>query len=145
MKPTVVLSSLPRMADFARWGEAVAFSMGYSAGTFLGILDSNAQRASQVALDESSLFTVLTELLDNCGLTGFVGTASELLRRLNEIATPDEKQHYAWPKSANKLTGLLTACRRICCGSASRCRNRSPRGTRPNLLVRRVINHGPHS
>ena len=48
--PTVYLESLPRMADFAKWGYAIAEAMGNKGNEFLRALEYNEQRTNNEAI-----------------------------------------------------------------------------------------------
>jgi hypothetical protein len=41
IKSTLKLGELPRVADFALWGEAIARAMGYDDGEFIRIYNDN--------------------------------------------------------------------------------------------------------
>ena len=65
--PSVQLASLPRMADFARFGEAVGRGLGWPDGRFLSIYLNNRREATASKLEQSPLGTVLLELLEAHG------------------------------------------------------------------------------
>jgi hypothetical protein len=44
--PSVNLTDLPRMADYAEWGEAISRGLGWGTGTFISILIGEAATAS---------------------------------------------------------------------------------------------------
>ena len=44
--PSVNLTDLPRMADYAEWGEAISRGLGWGADTFISILIGEAATAS---------------------------------------------------------------------------------------------------
>ena len=47
------LPRLPRMADFAHFGEAVCQGLGHAPGTFLAAYNRNRQAADESALEDS--------------------------------------------------------------------------------------------
>ena len=51
--PTVNLGALPRMADFARFGEAVGRGLGWPDGEFLGAYAENRREATMSAIEAS--------------------------------------------------------------------------------------------
>ena len=53
--PSVRLSKLPRMADFARFGEAVGRGMGWPPETFLSAYFENRKEASESTLEDSPI------------------------------------------------------------------------------------------
>jgi hypothetical protein len=102
--PSVTLSRLPRMADFARWGEAVCRSQGWPPGAFLGAYERNRRDAHEAALDDSPVAAAVRSLAAEC--PGWEGTPRELLDELNR-RTPDRPAAPPWPKSPRGLSGQL--------------------------------------
>lgn len=106
--PSVRLARLPRMADFARFGEALGRGLGWPAETFLSAYQENRVQATAATLDDSALGTVLLK----CAARLRVGasqteTAAEWLkhfiasRQHNGIRAPD------WPKTPAMLANEL--------------------------------------
>lgn len=98
----VRLDRLPRMADHARWVTAAEPALGWDAGTYLGVFGEAREHAAQVTLDDSILTAPLLKVAE----TGFTGTATALLRRLEEDFDVDAR-HRDWPKTASGLSGKL--------------------------------------
>src|SRR5262249_25590458 len=65
--PAIQLSSRPRMADFARWGEAVAQALGQPPGVFLQAYRHDRHLASMVAVEDSPVARGVIELVARCG------------------------------------------------------------------------------
>ena len=57
--PSVDLKELPRMADYAEWGEATSRGLGWGAGTFVSTYDDNRKEATEVMLEDSPLAAIL--------------------------------------------------------------------------------------
>jgi hypothetical protein len=57
--PTVHLNELPRMADYAEWGEAVGRALGWGPERFLAAYDDNRKQATAPLLEGSTVATVL--------------------------------------------------------------------------------------
>ena len=76
--PSVDLKELPRMADFAEWGEATGRGLGWGTGTFISAYDDNRKEATEPILDASPVASVLLRL----GRAGvdWSGTPMELYR-----------------------------------------------------------------
>ena len=53
IKPTLKLSRLPRMADFARWGEAISRAMGYDDFAFIEAYTENRNEQNIIAVEEN--------------------------------------------------------------------------------------------
>ncbi len=102
--PDVKLARLPRMADFAMWVTATEPALGWEDGYFLSIYDANRKAANAVTLEASPIARHLL----NLGI--WDGTATELLQRLNTVASEQERHSKAWPQSPK---GLSNAIRRI--------------------------------
>ncbi len=60
--PSVKLPDLPRMADFAEWGEATSRALGWGADTFLSTYKDNRKEATQILLEDSPVATVMIAL-----------------------------------------------------------------------------------
>jgi len=63
IKPTINLKRLPRMADWALWGCAVAEAMGYGKSAFLDAYYSNIKEMNLEALRESIIGDCIIELM----------------------------------------------------------------------------------
>ena len=61
--PTVKLSSMPRMADFAKWSCAVAPACGWTAAAFLNAYKDVRESTHTLTLEASLLWSPLRELL----------------------------------------------------------------------------------
>lgn len=83
------LKELPRMADFAVWGEAFARALGYEPNVFMKRYLANIKDASTAALESDVVGDLVMRLLTGSGsLDGvgrFEGTADDLLRAIREI------------------------------------------------------------
>ncbi len=60
--PSVFLAELPRMANFAKWGEAVGRGLGWSPGAFLSAYTANRKMATIPAVIDSPVAAVLLKL-----------------------------------------------------------------------------------
>lgn len=99
----VTLDRPPRMADFARWSVAAEPALAIGRGAFLAAYRSNRADAAAIALESSPLAQPLRTLAD----VGYVGSATELLRRLADLAGDDATHRQGWPKSASALAAQL--------------------------------------
>ena len=106
--PSVNLAELPRMADFARFGEAVTRGLGRPAGTFIAAYSENRKDASGAAIEDSPLGTHLLEtVVGNGGFMALTQPPSEMLRMLSEKVGPRIARSPRWPKSPAMLTNEL--------------------------------------
>jgi hypothetical protein len=103
-EPGVKLDELPRMADPTRWVTAAEPALGWPAGTFAAAFRRNRRDSSAITLDAALITAPLREL----AATGeWRGTATELLRRLAELAGEETSSQREWPTNAKALTDAL--------------------------------------
>lgn len=95
----------PRMADFARLGEAMVRAMGHAPGTFLALYRENREDAIHRTIDALPVAAAALEWVSNNPL-GFEGTAKALFAELASYK-PDDAT--GWPKSPK---GFADAMRR---------------------------------
>lgn len=102
--PTTTVSNLPRMADFTLFGVAAqdAYAPG---GDFLQDYERNRTEANEIVIENSSVGEILRKLVLVSG--GWKGTAAELLAKMNEHASEDERRSSGWPKAPNKVKQVL--------------------------------------
>ncbi|HET6716337.1 MAG TPA: hypothetical protein VFG90_04355 [Nitrososphaeraceae archaeon] len=79
IKPTIQLNDLPRMADFAMWGEAIARAMGYKEQQFLSVYYDNIGKQNVEAIKNSPLGQAIVKLINKEPLRSFQGPLSKLL------------------------------------------------------------------
>lgn len=102
--PTVNLAKLPRMADFAKWGYAIAEALYPGGGVkFIAALDANRGRANEEAISASPIAAAIVALVYTKG--NWEGSAAELLIDLHEIACTEKIDTHskAWPQNARSL------------------------------------------
>jgi len=116
--PTVKLAKLPRMADFGKWGYAIAEACGIGGQNFLAAYADSQKRQGDVALEHSPVATAIIALMEQQREPGetdhrprpkivtWEGTPTQLLEELHWIANDHCLDPYGkqWPKSANALT-----------------------------------------
>jgi hypothetical protein len=102
--PNVRLEKLPRMADFAMWGEAVTRAMGSTPGRFLEVYGENRRHANELVLEDSPVAGAVRELVTRGSWTG---TSTELLTELGHVAGEKVVESKRWPRSPRALSGTL--------------------------------------
>jgi Bifunctional DNA primase/polymerase, N-terminal len=113
IKPSILLQDLPRMADFAVWGEAIARAMGYKPMEFINAYNENIGRQNIEAIESNPLAQAVDKFVDSWYKEGQVlfweGSTKEALEQLNKIAQAYKIDTIgkAWPKAANSLTRRL--------------------------------------
>ena len=100
-------SDLPRMADFAHWGMAVAAAIGEHPSAFAAAYDANIGRQNAEVISAHVLATVLVPFIEQHGT--WSGRATELLLELDRAAPAQhvDVKDRQWPKQANQLTRRL--------------------------------------
>ncbi len=95
LHPTVKLASYPRMADFCKWGYAVAEALGGRGAEFLKAYGVNSAKLGESLLENNSLMAGLVQMMSD-GTIAASGTFKEIIDRLATIVTPDHKD-YTFP------------------------------------------------
>ena len=99
--PSVRLTQLPRMADFAKFAEAVGRKLGWPAGTALSDYNANRSDASMDRLEDSPLAAFLLDLGPDF-FANWSGRPSELHEELIGLAG-EKAQADGWPKTPQWL------------------------------------------
>lgn len=107
LQPQVHLSTLPRMADFARWGCAIAQALGYKAEDFLSAYNTNIRAQNEEVLDDDPVAAAVVKLMEH--RDQWEDTPSKLLEELEQVAASLKINTRAksWPKAPNALTRRL--------------------------------------
>ena len=105
--PNVKLDRLPRMADFCRWGYAVAEALGMPGEAFLDAYYRNIGSANEEAISGNPVAAAVVALMN--GTNYWQGGASKLLDALDEVAKTERINTGAkgWPKAASVLVKRL--------------------------------------
>jgi hypothetical protein len=104
--PDVRLDTLPRMADFSRWGEGVCRALGWPPGTFLKAYQGNRQAAVESVLEDAPVAAAVRSWVATCPDQTWEGNAAGLLDELNR-QDPARTANPRWPKSPRGLSGHL--------------------------------------
>ena len=100
---TIRARNLPRMADSARWGAAVAEALGIGGETFFGDLAQNAAVANDESIRANPVaLAILNFMADR---TRWTGTPANLLVELRSVALEEsiDTASRSWPASAESL------------------------------------------
>lgn len=102
--PSISETNLPRMADFAKWGQAIAEGLGFTREKFLDDYLLTIDQKWSDKIEDSPLATEIIRLVnDNDGR--WEGTRSELCE---EIKLEENKNKAYWPKSPQGVSKELT-------------------------------------
>ena len=97
MLPSVVLGRVPRMADFAHWGEAVGRGLGWPENTFLTSYRRNRHVATVSAIEESMVANLVLRKLRYSGR--WAGKFAALHAELTEYLDETPRLSAGWPKT----------------------------------------------
>lgn len=118
IRPTVELADLPRMADFAVWGEAISRAIGYKPYEFLNTYYANIGRQNIEAIDAHPLGQAIARWVQSWPVAGsesqdWEGSPQELLQILEPIASDAkiDTMNRNWPKAQNYLSRRLNEIR----------------------------------
>ena len=94
---------LPRLADFAQWILAAEAGLGWERGTFLRVLDRNADDSHELAISSCVATEAMRRYIAEKGQ--YDGGWEELLRKLNTFI--GDRRPEGWPKNATWLSTLI--------------------------------------
>ena len=100
---SIKLDRLPRMADFAIWASAAAPMLDYTPESFLAAYAGNREAAHELTLEAN----VITLYVRSLAEKGCMGTASELLRRLDDAAADEIRRQKTWSTNGRALSNAL--------------------------------------
>jgi hypothetical protein len=103
--PSVVMNTLPRMADFAFWVTSGEAAMGIRPGEFMAAYLANRAGGNELAIEHSPVGKLIVEFMTDQSF--WEGTATKLLKELNGTADERTQRLDSWPKTAATLGGLL--------------------------------------
>jgi hypothetical protein len=118
IKPDIKkLSNLPRMADFALWGEAIARAMDYEDLEFIHAYYDNIGKQNVEAIENNPLGQAIArfyeEEIENNYQETWEGKPAELLEHLERIAQSHKinTNSKSWPREVRWLTRRLNQIR----------------------------------
>jgi hypothetical protein len=105
--PSVRLAESPRMADYARWGEAFARGVGWGDGTFLTSYSDNRKDATDAILDDSPLAIVLLHVARIRPI--WTTSPVEMHAALTSMVDKKVAASARWPKTLRAFSNQLRA------------------------------------
>ena len=127
--PTIELSEAPRMADFTKWGCAIAEAAGYSQQQFLNAYRRNISRQNEQAIEASPVARAVIVLMED--RDRWEGTASELMTVLeNKAFMLNLTDSRYWPKDPPRMGRMLNEVRTTLSLIGIRVDNRVENNTR---------------
>jgi hypothetical protein len=103
--PEVRLRTLPRMADFVRFGVAIEQALGWPSGAFLLAYGANRDALQELTLEASLVGGPLREFVRRTG--EWTGSATDLLDALTQLVDKPIRLRREWPKTPTTLGGQL--------------------------------------
>jgi hypothetical protein len=103
--PSVSLTELPRMADYAQWGEAVGRGLGWESESFLSTYKANRREATLMALEDSAVVNALLQIPMKS--TMWACSSAELLNLLTKFVGKKVAASARWPKTATQFSNEL--------------------------------------
>ena len=104
--PTIKIKNLPRLADFAKWGYAIAEALGQSGEKFVEDFSKNVKRQNESVAEKNVLCQTVIRLMSDKNV--YLKTAGDALNALRSIAGEDAKDE-TFPKLPHLLCrGLET-------------------------------------
>lgn len=112
IKPTIQLSTTPRMADFTTWGCAIAEALGYTTEEFLRAYQNNIDGQTEVVLNDNPIAMAIISFMKD--KKEWKGEPTEFYNSLTEHAKFENITHNYdsnWPKAPNHLIRRLNVLR----------------------------------
>jgi hypothetical protein len=111
IKDSIKINDLPRMADFAIWGEAIARAIGYADLHFMNAYYANIGKQNMEALDAVPLAEAIQKMFSDEQVDfefSWIAPPGNTLDRLYDIASRYKiKTDTMWPKGATALSRRL--------------------------------------
>lgn len=102
--PSVKLSNLPRMADFAKWIVAGESALPWSPGTFMREYTQTRQQAAEAAVANDTVAQTLLRMIQGQKYKTWEGTAEALLLELDRWVPFDRRDlGNHWPRTPASL------------------------------------------
>jgi hypothetical protein len=101
--PSTKLSSLPRMADFAKFVIACEPALPWKPGTFMREYLDSRQQAAVVSVDNDPVAQTLLRMAQGLRPSIWEGRAEELLSELNKRIPFDRREAMKWPTTPASL------------------------------------------
>ena len=107
-RPELILNRLPRMAEFAEYGEMISRCMGNPGNLFINAYRKNIELQSREVIDSSTIAPAIIQLMTRRNDEDWIGNATSLLAELKEDAeTLKIDTGKYWPKSPSLLSRRL--------------------------------------
>ena len=106
IKDSVNLSELPRMADFAEWGEAIARAMGYNPLEFLTVYFENIGEQKIEIVEADPFADAISKFIDY-DATSWISSLQTFIKYLNEYAEKNNIDNSKFPMASQAISNRL--------------------------------------
>jgi hypothetical protein len=106
IKDSVKLSRLPRMADFALWGEAIARAMGYKPLEFLDAYFENTGQQNIEIVEANPFADAISKFMDY-EITSWISSPTTFIKYLRDFADNNNIDSSKFPKSPPAISRKL--------------------------------------
>ena len=105
--PTIEIAAeeLPRMADFAKLGEAMSSALGYPPRDWLAKYNDHRKNAVRRTIDSSPVAVECLKFVEQGGR--HMGTVKDLLEKLDSLRNTSLEHKDYWPRSPRGLADIL--------------------------------------
>lgn len=136
---SIELSILPRMADFAIYGYAVAEVCGLGGRNFMEAYSDNQATQNAAILETQPMAEAIIAYLDEHSL--FSGTSEEWLSNINVIALKHNinTQNPNWPKTASRFGKILPTLLPLLATHGIKQKIISRGKARPHVLYKEIV------
>jgi hypothetical protein len=106
IKETVSLKRLPRMGDFAKWGEAISRALGYKPLEFINTYFENIGEQNIEIIESNPFAEALSKLIDY-NINSWISSPKTLTKKLREYADNNDIDSSKFPKNGIALSRRL--------------------------------------
>jgi hypothetical protein len=106
IKDSIKLERLPRMADFAEWGEAIARAMGYKPLQFLNAYFENIKKQN-IEIVESNPFAEAISKFQDYNVMSWISSPQIFIQNLTYFADTNSIDSSKFPKNPNTVSRRL--------------------------------------
>jgi hypothetical protein len=101
-----ILEKLPRMADFAEWGEIISRCLGYPENKFTRLYSENISEQNDEVVESSPVAEAILIFMDGRN-SEWNGSPTQLHKELGDVVDqtkPELRRSGMWPKTSSELT-----------------------------------------
>jgi hypothetical protein len=106
-KKNIKLQELPRMADFALWGCAIAEALGFTKEEFISAYKENIENQKETVLNDNIIAIAIMSFMNSRNWDKWEGTSSDLLSELTNHISEQTRRDRLWPKGPSVLSRAL--------------------------------------